>query len=49
MKYLTYDIQGSTAFAKGYKMYYPSNKTIEELKLRGVQQIVWGNGDFLCI
>lgn len=49
MKYLTYDIQGLTAFAKGYKMSYPSNKTIEELKIRGVHQIVWKNGDFLCI
>lgn len=49
MKYLTYDIQGSTAFAKGYKMSYPSNKTIEELRLRGVHQIIWGNGDFLYI
>ena len=49
MKYLTYDIQGSIAFAKGYKMSYPSNKTMKELKLRGVKQIVWGNGDFLYI
>ena len=48
-KYLTYKIQGGTAFAKGNKMGSLSNKTINALKKLGVTQIVWGNGDFFYI
>ena len=49
-KYLSYEIQGSTAFASGYKMSrYPSNRTIEKLRSAGVSTIIWRNGDFLQI
>lgn len=47
--YRTYKISGSTAYAKGEKMSYPSNSTITALRSLGVHQIVWGNGGFLCI
>lgn len=47
--YRTFSIQGSTAFAKGKKMYYPSASTIDNLKALGVHEIVWSNGDFLRI
>lgn len=48
-KYLTYEIQGDTAFAKGKKMGSLSNKTIEALKKLKVTHIVWRNGDFFYI
>ena len=48
-KYLTYEIQGDMAFAKGNKMGSLSNKTIDALKKLGVTHIVWGNGDFIYL
>ena len=49
-KYLSYEIQGSTAFASGYKMSkYPSNRTIEKLRNESVRTIIWRNGDFIHI
>ncbi len=45
----TFKISGTTAYAKGERMNYPSNSTIEALRARGVRQIVWGNGSFLTL
>lgn len=39
-----------TYFCKGKKMWhYPSNRTIERLLSKGYTQMVWENGDFICI
>ena len=39
-----------TYFCKGKKMYkYPSRRTIERLIAKGYSEMVWQNGDFLCI
>lgn len=39
-----------TYYARGKKMWnYPSNTTLENLKRKGYGQIVWQNGDFLCL
>lgn len=49
-KYLTYEIQGNTAYASGRKMSrYPSNSTIEKLRREGVRMIIWRNSDFILI
>lgn len=47
--YRTYELTAYTAYAKGKKMTYPRSSTIQELKKRGIQEIVWQNGDFLSI
>ena len=39
-----------TYYARGKKMWhYPSNTMLESLKHKGYGQIVWQNGDFLCL
>lgn len=39
-----------TYYARSKKMWnYPSNITLENLKRKGYRQIVWQNGDFLCL
>lgn len=48
-KYLSYEIQGKTAYASGRKMRYPSNRTIEKLREKGVRTIIWSNSDFILI
>lgn len=39
-----------TYYARGKKTWhYPSNTTLGSLKHKGYGQIVWQNGDFLCL
>ena len=48
MKGATYTLY--TCFAKGRKMWqYPSAKTIDFLRKRGIREIVWQNGDFIYL
>lgn len=48
MKYLTFDIQGTSAYAKGKKspLYGLSTRTVNKLISLGVQVVIWCNGDF---